>query len=294
MNKLDLLTEEFQNHRSRLRAVAYRMLGSVTEAEDAVQEAWLRLNRSDSSVVGNMGAWLATIVGRICLDMLRARKLRREESLDSNIAELKADLSRWADPEGEAIMADSVGLALFVVLDTLSPTERLAFVLHDAFGMSFDEIAPIVGRTTVAAKKLASRARQRVRGREGADSADLRRQRAVVETFLCASRSGDVNGLLAVLDPNVVRRADRSALATDAEPEVHGASNVVRETVTNAGLAQHARVALVNDGVGLIVILQNRVRVALTFSILNEKITAIDVIADPIRLRALKLSVLEL
>lgn len=294
MNKLDLLTEEFQNHRSRLRAVAYRMLGSVTEAEDAVQEAWLRLNRSDSSVVGNMGAWLTTIVGRICLDMLRARKLRREESLDSNIAELKVDLSRWDDPEGEAIMADSVGLALLVVLDTLSPTERLAFVLHDAFGMSFDEIAPIVGRTTVAAKKLASRARQRVRGREGADSADLRRQRAVVETFLSASRSGDVNGLLAVLDPNVVRRADRSAFATDAEPEVHGASNVVRETVTNAGLAQHARVALVNDGVGLIVILQNRVRVALAFSILNEKITAIDVIADPIRLRALKLSVLEL
>jgi RNA polymerase sigma-70 factor (ECF subfamily) len=293
MDNNDRLAERFENHRNHLRAVAYRMLGSISEADDAVQEAWLRLCRSEVSDVANLGGWLTTVVARVCLDMLRSRKSRREESLDPAIPEIKTDLASWCDPEHEAIMADSVGLALLVVLDTLSPPERLAFVLHDIFGMPFDEIALIVERSPVAAKKLASRARHRVQGRDPAGHADLVRQRTVVEAFLAASRSGDVNELIAILDPNVVRRADRNALPPDVDTEVRGVDNVVKETVTNAGLAQHARIALVNGAVGLLVILRRRLRVALSFSIKNDRITEIDVIADPGRLRATKLAVLE-
>lgn len=293
MGKSDWLAEQFEGHRNHLRAVAYRMLGSLSEADDAVQEAWLRLSRTDSAGVENLGGWLTTVVARVCLDMLRARKARREESLNFDIPHIKADLSRWTDPEEEVMMADSVGVALLVVLDKLPPAERLAFVLHDTFGMPFDEIGPIVGRTTVAAKKLASRARHRVQGGSVIDHADLRRQRRVVEAFLSASRSGDMNALLAILDPDVVRRADRYALPSAAESEIHGARNVVRETVTNAGLAQHARIAIVNGAAGLIVVLQHQLRVALSFSIENKKITAIDVIADPARLRVIKLETLE-
>jgi RNA polymerase sigma-70 factor (ECF subfamily) len=293
MGNSDWLTERFESHRNHLRAVAYRMLGSLCEADDAVQEAWLRLSRSDVSDVENLGAWLTTVVARVCLDMLRSRKSRREESLEPAIPQIKADLSNWLDPEQEAMMADSVGLALLVVLDTLPPTERLAFVLHDIFGMPFDEIAPIVGRSPVAAKKLASRARHRVQGRDTSSQADRVRQRNVVEAFLAASRSGDMNALIALLDPDVVRRADRNALPPDADTEVHGAYNVIKETVTNTGLAQHARIALVNGSVGLIVVLRRQLRVALSLTIENDKLTEIDVIADPARLRVTTLAVLE-
>lgn len=290
MGRSDRLADQFESHRNHLRAVAYRMLGSLPEAEDAVQEAWLRLSRSDSTGVENLGGWLTTVVARVCLDMLRARKSRREESLEVDLPQIKAELPRWADPEAEVLMADSVGVALLVVLDTLSPAERLAFVLHDIFGLSFDEIGSIVGRTTVAAKKLASRARIRIQGGSRIDHQKLRGQRTVAEAFLSASRSGDINALLAVLDPDVVRRADRNALPPSAEMEIHGADNVVRETVTNAGLAQHARIAIVDGAIGLIVVLRHQLRVALNFTIKSDRITAINVIADPAKLRAIKLA----
>lgn len=292
MDQTDWLAERFETHRGHLRAVAYRMLGSLSEADDAVQEAWLRLSRSDSRSVENLGGWLTTVVARVCLDMLRSRKSRREESLELPISQIKMNLTSWLDPEQEAMMADSVGLALLVVLDTLQPAERLAFVLHDVFAMPFDEIAPIVGRTPVAAKKLASRARLRVQGHGTTINADLIQQREIVEAFLAASRTGDMNALLAVLDPDVVRRADRIAIPPGAATEVHGAHNVVKETVTNSGLAQFARVAVVNGTVGLIVVLRRKLRLVLSLSIKDEKIAEIDVIADPVRLRHAKLSVL--
>lgn len=292
MGESDWLAEQFQSQHSHLRAVAYRMLGSLSDADDAVQETWLRLSRSDVSNVENLAGWLTAVVARLCLDMLRSRKSRGEESLEPSIAQIKADLANWRDPEQEALMADSVGVALLVVLDTLPPAERLAFVLHDVFGMPFDEIASIVGRSPVAAKKLASRARHRVQGRSAVNHADRIRQRKVVEAFLAASRSGDMNALMAVLDPDVVRRADRYALTPDADTEVRGAYNVARETATNTGLAQHARIAVVNGAVGLIVTLRRRLRVALSLTIKNDKITEIDVIADPARLRTIRLAVL--
>lgn len=291
MGKSDRLAEQFENHRSHLRAVAYRMLGSLSEADDAVQEAWLRLDRSDVSNVENLGGWLTTVVARVCLDMLRARKLRREEALEPTIPQIRADLSKWLDPEQEAVMADSVGLALLVVLDTLSPAKRLAFVLHDVFGMPFDEIAAIVGRSTVAAKKLASRARHRIRGVSATSEADLVGQRKVVEAFLTASRSGDLTGLMAILGRDVVRKADRYALPPGAESEVRGADRVAKETVTNAGLAQHAHLALVNGAVGLIVVLRRQLRMAMSLTIENDAITQIDIIADPGRLRRTKVAV---
>lgn len=292
MGETDWLAERFETHRGHLRAVAYRMLGSLSEADDAVQEAWLRLSQSDNRGVENLGGWLTTVVARICLDLLRSRESRREESLEPAVPQIKADISNWLDPEQEAIMVDSVGLALLVVLDTLPPAERLAFVLHDVFAVPFDEIAQIVGRSTVAAKKLASRARFRVQGKSPAGHADLMRQRTVAEAFLAASRSGDMNALLAVLDPGVVRRADSIALPPGADVEVHGALNVARETVTNSGLAQYACIAVVNGSVGLIVVLRRQMRLALGLTIKDEKIVAIDVIADPVRLRRVELSVL--
>jgi RNA polymerase sigma factor (sigma-70 family) len=291
MGQSDWLAERFETHRSHLRAVAYRMLGSLSEADDAVQESWLRLSQSDRSVE-NLGGWLTTVVARICLDMLRSRKSRQEEPLEPPISQIKMNLVNWLDPEQEAMMADSVGRALLVVLDTLPPAERLAFVLHDVFAMPFEEIAPIVGRSLVAAKKLASRARLRVQGASRISNADLVRQRKVIEAFLAASRTGDMNALLAVLDPKIVRQADRMALPPGADTKVHGADNVVRETVTNSGLAQFARIAVVNGTVGLIVVLRRRLRLVLSFTIRDEKIVEIEVIADPVRLRRAKLSVL--
>jgi RNA polymerase sigma factor (sigma-70 family) len=293
MDQNQLLTEQFESHRSHLRAVAFRMLGSFTEAEDAVQETWLRLNRSDSSEVENLGGWLTTVVARVCLDTLRSRKGRREDSVELPIHQLRSELTSHHNPEQEVAMADSVGLALLIVLDTLSPAERLAFVLHDVFAMPFSEIAPIIARTPVATKKLASRARQRIQGKAPEPHADRVRQRRVIEAFLAASRSGDLKSLIAVLHPEVVRRADPAALPPRGPVEVHGAHDVAVETLTNTGLAQFARLALVNGNVGLIVAFRHRLRLALSLRIENDLITEIDVIADADRLRETQIGVLD-
>ena len=226
MDEHDWLAERFEANRTHLRAVAYRMLGSLSEADDAVQEAWLRLSRSDTSGVENLGGWLTTVVARVCLDMLRSRKSRREEPLGAHVPEPIVSREDGIDPEHEALLADSVGLALLVVLETLAPAERLAFVLHDMFAVPFDEIAPIVGRSPAAARQLASRARRRVQGAATAPDADLTRQREVVDAFLAASRGGDFDALLAVLDPDVVLRADRAAVQAGASREVRGAAAV--------------------------------------------------------------------
>jgi RNA polymerase sigma factor (sigma-70 family) len=293
MDQSDWLAERFESHRGHLRAVAFRMLGSLSGADDAVQEAWLRLSRTGTDGVENLGGWLTTVVGRVCLDMLRSRKSRREESLDLPILQARMELTDETDPEQEAVMTDSVGVALLIVLDALPPAERLAFVLHDIFGMPFYEIASVIGRTPVAAKKLASRARHRVRGRDTLSHTDRARQRKVLEVFLAASRSGDLSALIAVLDPDVVRRADLRALPPGGAIEVHGAHNVATETLANIGLAQFAHIAVVNGNVGLIVALRRRLRVALSLKVQNDKIIEIDVIADPVRLRHIELGVLE-
>src|SRR5262245_44253797 len=225
MNERDLLAERFEEHRSHLEAVAYRMLGSASEADDAVQEAWIRLSRTDTGEVDNLGGWLTTVVARVCLDMLRSRTARREEPWDAHVPERFASTERLADPEYEAVLADSVGPALLVVLETLAPAERLAFVLHDMFGVPFDEIAAIVGRSPDAARQLASRARRRVQGADTA-STDPDRQREVVDAFLAAARGGDFEALLALLDPDVVLRADAAAVTTGAPREIVGAMGV--------------------------------------------------------------------
>ena len=228
----DSLTQQFEANRTHLRAVAYRMLGSVSEADDAVQEAWLRLNRTETSSVENLGGWLTTVVARVCLDMLRSRKSRREEALEGpRVPEPIVGPADGVDPEHEALLADSVGLALLVVLETLDPAERLAFVLHDMFAMPFDEIAPIVDRSPAAARQLASRARRRVRGAAPAPDPDLERQREVVDAFLAASREGDFDALLAVLDPDVVLRADGGAVRADLSKEVRGAQEVAEQAL---------------------------------------------------------------
>src|SRR5579863_9879488 len=255
MDERDWLAKQFEAERTHLQAVAYRMLGSLSEADDAVQESWLRLSRSGTSGIENLGGWLTTVVARICLDMLRARNSRREESLESAVSESIESRDEESDPEQEVLLADSVGLALLVVLDTLPPAERLAFVLHDIFAVPFDEIAPIVERSETAARQLASRARRRVRGAETAKPADLERQRAVVDAFLVASRAGDFNALLAILDPDVVSRHDLTAV------EVRGAQAVARRFSRGARAAarqfswrvQSARPALVNGSVGVVV-----------------------------------------
>lgn len=293
VDRNQLLTEQFESHRSHLRALAFRMLGSLSEAEDAVQEAWLRLNRSDSSEIENLAGWLTTVVARVCLDMLRSRKGSREDSLELPIHQLRSELTSRYNPEQEVVMTDSVGLALLIVLDTLSPAERLAFVLHDVFAVPFSEIAPIISRTPIAAKKLASRARQRIQGKVPESHKDWARQRRVIEAFLAASRSGDLKALIAVLHPEVVRRADPAALAPGDLVEVHGADNVAIETLTNTGLAQFARFALVNGNVGLIVAFRHRLRLALSLRVENDCITEIDVIADSNRLRETQIGVLD-
>ncbi len=286
----DWLTKEFEGNRGHLRGVAYRMLGSLSEADDAVQEAWIRLHGSDVSEVQNLRAWLTTVTARVCLDMLRARKARREEELVPELSKLRANPSRWADPEEEIVMADSIGLALLVILDTLAPAERLAFVLHDMFGLPFDEIAQIVDRSPVAAKKMASRARRRIRGRVADPAESLIRNRTIVEAYLTAARTGDMNALLAVLDPDVVRRVDRGTLPKVAQVVVRGATTVAKETLTNSGLARLARIAVINGAPGLIVAVRRRLVVALEFSIVNERIAEIEVVSDPARLRRMELS----
>jgi RNA polymerase sigma-70 factor (ECF subfamily) len=283
------LTKLFESHRSHLRGVAYRMLGSAGEADDAVQEAWLRLNSSNTSEVANLGGWLTTVVSRVCLDMLRSRRSRREEALDTEVVEPIADSK--SDPEQEALLADSVGVALLVVLETLSPAERVAFVLHDVFDLPFDEIAPIVDRTPDAARQLASRARRRVRGGEITSNSDFQNQRVVVDAFLAALRAGDFEGLLAVLDPDVVVRMDA---APGAPREFRGAANWARgATAAFSPFARFVHPAVVNGSVGLVFAPGGKLSRALSFTLANGKITQVEIITDRDRLQQLDLSVLE-
>jgi RNA polymerase sigma factor (sigma-70 family) len=285
----DWQAEEFEQHRRHLRAVAYRMLGSLTDADDVVQEAWLRLNRSDTGSVENMRGWLTTVVARLCLDELRARRARREDSLGSWLPEPVVTSEGEADPEREALLADSVGLALLVVLETLTPPERLAFVLHDMFALPFEEIAPIVGRTTVATRQLASRARRRVQGAAPYPDGDLAEQRAVVDAFLAAAREGDFEALVALLDPDVVVRIDRGEIPAAArEPAVlRGATEVAQLTVKGgARFASFCRPAIVNGAAGLVVAPGPRPFAVVGFTVVNGRIAEIDVVADRTKVAA--------
>jgi RNA polymerase sigma-70 factor (ECF subfamily) len=291
MDEGEWLAERFEADRPRLRAVAYRMLGSLAEAEDAVQEAWLRVSRADSSGVANLGGWLTTVVARVCLTMLQTRASRREQPLDARVPDPVVSGVDGGDPEQEALLADSVGLALLVVLERLAPAERLAFVLHDMFGVPFDEIASIVGRSPGAARQLASRARRRVRGARTVPDADLARQREVVDAFLAAARTGDFDALLAVLDPDVVLHADRGALPAGASRGVRGAAAVATGALSYARrLAWFAQPALVNGTAGLVVTIQGRPFAVLGFTVAGGKIVEIDILADPVRLSQLDLA----
>jgi RNA polymerase sigma factor (sigma-70 family) len=291
VDRKEFLATQFESNRSYLRGVAYRMLGTLTEAEDAVQEAWLRLNRSDTNEVQNLRGWLRTVVANVCLDMLRSRKARREESFEDQLPETIPGSVEEENPESEALLADSVGLALLVVLDTLTPAERIAFVLHDTFGVSFDEISSIIGRTSEATRQLASRARRRVQGVTTLPDADLAGQRQVVDRFLTALRSGDFDGLLAVLDPDVVVRVDVPA-RPGAPTEIRGASNWARGAVAFSRLARFVQPALIDGSVGLVVAPNGRLTRALRFTLDQEKIVAVEVIVDASRLRELRLNVL--
>jgi RNA polymerase sigma factor (sigma-70 family) len=293
MDDRDWLAEQFQTHRPHLRAVAYRMLGSPSEADDAVQDAWLRLSRTDPGDLQNLGGWLTTVVARLCLDMLRARTARREQPAGVHLPDPIVGPQDGGDPEQEALLAEGVGLALLVVLDTLAPAERVAFVLHDLFAVPFDQLAAILERSPAAARQLASRARRRVRGAAPAADADRVRQRAVVEAFLAASRRGDFDGLLAVLDPDVVVRADRGAVPAGISGEARGASAVAERALAFAWLAEFARPALVNGAAGLVVVPHGRPFSVMGFTVRAGKIVEIDILADPARLRELDLAILD-
>jgi RNA polymerase sigma factor (sigma-70 family) len=287
MDEQKVLAGRFEANRGHLRAVAYRMLGSASEADDAVQEAWLRLARSDAEEIGNLGGWLTTVVARVCLDMLRSRKSKREEPLDPHVPE--PTVSRTST-EQEAEMAESVGLAVLVVLQTLAPAERIAFVLHDMFDLPFDEIAPIVGRTPAAARQLASRARRRVQGAERPDETELTRKQQIVDAFLAAARGSDLQGLLAVLDPDVVFRADDAAARLGDARELRGADAVARSFL---GRAQAARSALIEGALGVVVAPNGRLLLVLNVTITNGKIAAVNAVADFERLGRLELSMLD-
>jgi RNA polymerase sigma-70 factor (ECF subfamily) len=288
MSEHEELAARFETDRGHLRAVAYRMLGSSSEAEDAVQEVWLRLDRADIRDVQNLTGWLTTVVSRVCLDLLRARKARREDPVGQQVSDQLPDSS---DPEQEAMQADSVGRALLVVLDALGPAERVALVLHDMFAVPFDQIAEVLGRSPVATKKLASRARQRVQGTSPIPPAELARQRQVVDAFLAASRGGDMTALLAVLAPDVVRRADRVALTPGVPVELRGAGQVAGEIATR--YSPLAESVLVNGSVGIMVAPRGRLRFVLAVTIVAGKIAEYEVIADPARLRELTFAVLD-
>jgi len=278
MDTHDWLAERFEAHRAHLRAVAYRILGSPADAEDAVQEAWLRLSRSDSSQVENLGGWLTTVVARVSLTMLQSRKTRREDPAGSHLPEEIAASTDGAGPEHQAVLADSVGLALLVVLDTLTPAERLVFVLHDMFAMPFEEIAPIVERTPAATRQLASRARRRVQGADTTQDTDLTRRREIVQAFLAASRNGDLGALVTMLDPDVVLRADQTVVRIGAEAETRGAQAVAARF---SGQARAAKLALIDGVAGLVWATGGRPRVVFSFTLSGEKITAIDLLGDP-------------
>jgi RNA polymerase sigma-70 factor (ECF subfamily) len=282
MDEQEWLADRFEEHRDRLRAVAYRMLGSLAEADDAVQDTWVRLSRGGASGVENLGAWMTTIVARVCLNMLRSRDRRREDALDAHLPDPVVSPDRALRPDEEAVLADSVGLALLVVLDTLSPAERLAFVLHDMFHLLFDEIAPMVGRSPAAARQLASRARRRVSGAEvPAPDPDLPRQRAVVDAFFRAARAGDFDGLVALLHPDVVLRADFGARRPGASTVVRGAAAVARQA--RAIPSAVVRPALVNGAAGVIITVGGRPFAVMGFTVTDGRIVEIDAIADPER-----------
>lgn len=289
MAERDWLNEQFEQNRARLRAVAYRMLGSTGEADDAVQEAWLRLNRTDASDVENLAGWLTTVVARVSLDMLRSRSARREDPIDDVMPDSIGDSAVGADPAQDAEMADAVGPALLVVLDTLAPAERMAFVLHDLFGVPFDEIAVIIGRSQDATRQLASRARRRVRGASSTQEADAERQRDVVSAFLRASRGGDFEALLAVLDPDVVVRADAASVQMGAAPEVRGATAVLN---TFLGRAAGAQPAVIDGVAGAAWAPGGNIRALLCFTVVNGRVTAIDLVADRDRLDQINVELL--
>jgi len=289
VDEISLLAQQFEAYRAYLRGVAYRMLGSRSEAEDAVQEAWLRLSRSDHRNIENLGGWLTTVVARVCLDLLRTRSSRREESLESDASQDALSREVGGDPEQELLLANSIGLALLVVLDTLTPAERIAFVLHDMFDLPFEEIASVVGRSPLAARQLASRARRRVRGTTDLSAADLTRQRQVIDAFLTASRSGDFDSLIALLDPDVVLHADRGPAGVPTE--IRGASRVARQALAYSRNVRFAQPALVNGMIGILVAPQGRLSVVLEFKIRDAKIFEVDVITEPMRLRELDLAI---
>ena len=293
MDDQEWLAERFEEQRTRLRAVAYRMLGSLSEADDALQEAWIRFSRADRSDVENLGAWLMTVVARVSLNMLRSRQSRREEPLGVHMPEPIVDRADGTDPEHEALLADSVGLALLVVLDTLPPAERLAFVLHDMFAIPFEEIAPIVERSPGAARQLASRARRRVQGHTTLPDADLGRQREVVDAFLAAARDGDFDALVAILDPDVVVRADFGAVPAGASREIHGAEAVARQSLSYSRAGVLAQPALINGVAGAVTTWHGQTISVGAFTIRGGRVVAIDILADPERLRQLDLTVLD-
>ncbi len=290
MDEREFLAQEFEEHRTRLRAVAYRMLGSLSEADDAVQEAWLRLSRSDASEVENLGAWLTTVVGRVSLNMLRSRNTRREQPLGVHVPEPILDRADGTDPEHEALLADSVGLALLVVLETLSPAERLAFVLHDIFAVRFDEIGPIVDRSPEAARQLASRARRRVRAENTVPNVDLDAQREVVDAFLAAAREGDFDRLVEVLDPDVVLRADFGA---GRSRELRGAAAIAGQAVTFAQVGLVIKPALINGAVGVVTTRDGRPFSVGGFTVRDGRIVEMDWLADAARIRELDLTILD-
>jgi len=290
MQAQDFVVQQFEQNRSRLRGVAFRMLGSLSEADDAVQEAWLRLSRSDADGIENLVGWLTTVVSRVCLDMLRSRKSRREESIE---AQPSAPAAPKADPEHEAVMADSVGVALLVVLDRLAPAERLAFVLHDLFGVSFEEIAKVLGRSEMATRQLASRARRRVQGGP-IEAATQKEERAeLVRRLIEALRAGDVQGMVAVLDPEFVLRVDEASMVPGGQREVHGAENWARQAVVFAKGARFVEPVLVDGVPGMLLAPHGRLMRALRFTFADGKIAGIEVIGEPARLRELELAVME-
>jgi len=288
----DQLAGRFEEHRSRLRAVAYRMLGSVSEADDAVQDTWLRASKADTSDVENLGAWLTTVVARVCLNALRSREHRREDPLDVHVPDPIVSPESGLAPEHEALLTDSVGLALLVVLDMLSPAERLAFVLHDLFAVSFEEIGPLLDRSPAAARQLASRARRRVQGQAPAPDRDLARQREVVSAFFAASRDGDFDALVAVLDPDVVLRSDGGLARPHLNLVLRGAQSVGTQAFTSGKLSPFVHHALINGAAGVVVAPQGKAMFVMAFTVTGGKIVAIDVLADPERLRDVDVSAL--
>jgi RNA polymerase sigma factor (sigma-70 family) len=293
MDEHEWLAERFEEHRTHLRAVAYRMLGSVSEADDAVQESWLRLSRSDASDIENLGGWLTTVVARVCLNMLRSRATRREEPMSAYVPDPIVSRVGELAPDDQVLLADSVGLALLVVLETLAPAERLAFVLHDMFAVPFDEIAPMVGRSPTAARQLASRARRRVQGAAAVPDPDLDRQREVVDAFFAAARDGDFDALVAVLHPDVVLRSDGGAVRPGASFVMRGAREVAESALSFARMSPFVRPALVNGAAGVVVAPHGRPFSVMGFTVRDGKIVEIDGIADPERLRRLDLAGLD-